>query len=154
MQKKTKPLEITNSYSKKIFDLILQKQGDDKLYFVSNEIGMQQGSFRGKLENPKGWSEIRVINSLLDYFNITYDELFRGLDPEDKDAREEILRLTQIIDKQNELIETFKRVMKVIRSLSEETFQKFSNKDLVELMWKNMNEKLEYSAQSKKEISN
>ncbi|MFC2093025.1 hypothetical protein ACFLSV_03910 [Bacteroidota bacterium] len=56
MKKKAKPLEITNSYSKKIFDLLLQKQGDDKLYYVSNEIGMQQGSFRRKLENPKGWS--------------------------------------------------------------------------------------------------
>ena len=95
-----------------------------------------------------------MINGLLDYFNITYDELFCDLNPEEKDAREEINRLTKIIDKQNELIETFKRVMKVIRNLSEETFQKFSNKDLVELMWKSMNEKLEYSAQSKKEISN
>jgi len=56
MKKKAKPLEITNSYSKKIFDLLLQKQGDDKLYYVSNEIGMQQVSFRRKLENPKGWS--------------------------------------------------------------------------------------------------
>ncbi|MFC2093024.1 hypothetical protein ACFLSV_03905 [Bacteroidota bacterium] len=91
---------------------------------------------------------------MLDYFKITYDEQFRGLYPEEKDAREEILRLTKIIDEQNELIETFKRVMKVIRNLSEETFQKFTNKDLVELMWKSMNEKLEYSTQSKKEISN
>ena len=115
---------------------------------------MQQGSFRRKLENPKGWSQIRVINSLLDYFKITYDEQFRGLYPEEKDVREEINRLTKIIDKQNELIETFKRVMKVIRNLSEEAFQKFSSKDLVELMWKNMNEKLEYFAQSKKGISN
>jgi len=95
-----------------------------------------------------------VINSLLDYFKITYDEQFSGLYPEEKDVREKILRLTKIIDEQNELIETFKRVMKVIRNLSEETFQKFSNKDLVELMWKSMNEKLEYSTQSKKEISN
>ena len=154
MKKKDKPLEITNNYSKKIFDLLLQKQGDDKLYFLSNEIKMQQGSFRRKLENPRGWSEIRVINGLLDYFNVTYDELFRDSTSEEKDAREEIHRLTKIIDKQNELIETFKRVMKVIRNLSEETFQKFSNKDLVELMWKSMNEKLEYSTQSKKGISN
>ena len=154
MRKKDKPLDTTNNYSKKIIDLLLQKQGDDTLYYISKEIEMQQGSFRRKLENPSGWSEIRVINGLLDYFNITYDELFRELNPEEKDAREEINRLAKIIDKQNELIETFKKVMKAIRNLSEEAFQKFSSKDLVELMWKNMNEKLEYSAQSKKGISN
>jgi hypothetical protein len=154
MRKKDKPLDTTNNYSKKIIDLLLQKQGDDTLYYISKEIEMQQGSFRRKLENPSGWSEIRVINGLLDYFNITYDELFRELNPEEKDAREEINRLAKIIDKQNELIETFKKVMEAIRNLSEEAFQKFSSKDLVELMWKNMNEKLEYSAQSKKGISN
>ena len=154
MRKKAKPLDTTNNYSTKIIDLLLQKQGDDKLYYVSNEIGMQQGSFRRKLENPKGWSQIRVINGLLDYFNITYNELFRDSNPEEKDVREEINRLTKIIDKQNELIETFKKIMEAIRNLSEEAFQKFSSKDLVELMWKNMNEKLEYSAQSKKGISN
>jgi len=154
MRKKDKPLDTTNNYSTKIIDLLLQKQGDDTLYYISKEIDMQQGSFRRKLENPKGWSEIRVINGLLDYFNITYNELFRDSNPEEKDVREEINRLTKIIDKQNELIETFKKVMEAIRNLSEEAFQKFSSKDLVELMWKNMNEKLEYSAQSKKGISN
>jgi len=97
---------------------------------------------------------LRVINGLLDYFNITYDELFRDSNPEEQDAREKINRLTKIIDKQNELIETFKRVMKAIRNLSDEAFQKFSNKELVELMWKSMNEKLEYSVQNKKGISN
>ena len=76
------------------------------------------------------------------------------MNQEEKDAREEINRLTKIIEKQNELIETFKRVMKVIHNLSKETLPKFSNKDLVELMWKSMNEKLIYSTQSKKEISN
>ena len=150
MRKKDKPLDTTNNYSTKIIDLLLQKQGDDTLYYISKEIDMQQGSFRRKLENPSGWSEIRVINGLLDYFNITYNELFRDSNPEEKDVREEINRLTKIIDKQNKLIETFKKVMEAIRNLSEEVFQKFSSKDLVELMWKNMNEKLEYSAQNKK----
>ncbi len=154
MRKKDKPLDTTNNFSIKIIDLLLQKQGNDKLYFISKEIDMQQGSFRRKLENPNGWSEIRVINGLLDYFNITYDELFRDSNPEEQDAREKINRLTKIIDKQNELIETFKRVMKAIRNLSDEAFQKFSNKELVELMWKSMNEKLEYSVQNKKGISN
>ena len=154
MRKKDKPLDTTNNFSIKIIDLLLQKQGNDKLYFISKEIDMQQGSFRRKLENPNGWSEIRVINGLLDYFNITYDELFRDSNPEEQDTREKINRLTKIIDKQNELIETFKRVMKAIRNLSDEAFQKFSNKELVELMWKSMNEKLEYSVQNKKGISN
>jgi len=58
MRKKDKPLDTTNNFSIKIIDLLLQKQGNDKLYFISKEIDMQQGSFRRKLENPNGWSEI------------------------------------------------------------------------------------------------
>ena len=154
MREKEKPLEITNKYSQKILDLLLQKQSDDKLYYISKGIDMQQGSFRRKLENPNGWSEIHIINGVLDYFNISYDELFRGRNPDDTDVKEEIINLKEIIKKQNEIIDTFKRVMQAIRNLSEEAFQKFSNKELVELMWKTMNEKVEYAAQNKKSISN
>jgi len=154
MRKKEKPLEITNKYSQKIIDLLLQKQGDDKLYYISKGIDMQQGSFRRKLENPNGWSEIHVINGVLEYFNISYDELFRGRNPDNSDLKEQIIDLKDIIIKQNELIDTFKRVMQAIRNLSEEAFQKFSSKELVELMWKTMNEKVEYAAQNKKSISN
>lgn len=154
MKEKEKPLEITNKYSQKIIDLLLQKQGDDKLYYISKGIDMQQGSFRRKLENPNGWSEIHVINGVLDYFNISYDELFKGRNPDDTDLKEKINNLKEIIRKQNDLIDTFKRVMKAIRNLSEEAFQKFSSKELVELMWKTMNEKVEYAVQNKKSISN
>ena len=149
MREKEKPLEITNKYSQKIIDLLLQKQGDDKLYYISKGIDMQQGSFRCKLENPNGWSEIHVINGVLDYFNISYDELFKGRNPDDTDLKEKINNLKEIIRKQNDLIDTFKRVMQAIRNLSEEAFQKFSSKELVELMWKTMNEKVEYAAQNK-----
>jgi len=157
MRKKEKPLEITNKFSQEIVDRLLQKQGDDTLYYISKGIDMQQGSFRRKLENHNGWSEIHVINGVLDYFNISYDELFRGRNPDDtyvKDVKEEIINLKEIIKKQNEIIDTFKRVMQAIRNLSEESFQKFSSKELVELMWKTMNEKVEYAAQNKKSISN
>jgi hypothetical protein len=154
MREKEKPLEITNKYSQKIVDLLLQKQGDDKLYYISKGIDMQQGSFRRKLENPNGWSGIHVINGVLDYLDISYDELFRGRNPDDTDLKEEINNLKEIIRKQNDLIDTFKRVMLAIRNLSEEAFQKFSSKELVELMWKTMNEKVEYAAQNKKSISN
>ena len=154
MRKKEKPLEITNKYSQKIIDLLLQKQGDDKLYYISKGIDMQQGSFRRKLENPNGWSEIHVINGVLDYFNISYDELFKSRNPDDTNFKEEINNLKEIIRKQNDLIDTFKRVMQAIRNLSEEAIQKFSGKELVELMWKTMNEKVEYATQNKKSISN
>ena len=130
MRKKEKPLEITNKYSQKIVDLLLQKQGDDRLYYISKGIDMQQGSFRRKLENPNGWSEIHVINGVLDYFNISYDEFFRGRNPDDTDFNEEINNLKEIIRKQNDLIDTFKRVMQAIRNLSEEAFQKFSSNPL------------------------
>jgi hypothetical protein len=154
MRKKDKPLEITNKHSQKIIDLLYNKQGDDTLYYISKEIDMQQGSFRRKLENPKGWSEVHIINGILEFFNISYDELFRDMKPDEKNVREEINRLNSIVEKQSELIETFKGVMKAIRSLSDEAFQKFSGKDLVELMWKSMNEKIEYTVHSKKSISN
>jgi hypothetical protein len=154
MREKEKPLEITNKYSQKIINLLLRKQSDDKLYYISKSIDMQQGTFRRKLENPNGWSEIHVINGVLDYFNISYDELFKGRNPDDTDLKEKINNLKEIIRKQNDLIDTFKRVMQAIRNLSEEAFQKFSSKELVELMWKTMNEKVEYVAQNKKSISN
>lgn len=114
MRKKEKPLEITNKYSQKILDLLLQKQGDDTLYYISKGIDMQQGSFRRKLENPNGWSEIHIINGILDYFNISYDELFRGINQDDTDLKGENNNLKEIIRKQNELIDTYKRVMQAI----------------------------------------
>ena len=37
---------------------------------------MQQGTLRRKLENPNGWNEIKYINGIIDFFNISYNVLF------------------------------------------------------------------------------
>lgn len=76
MRPKDKQINPGNDISEQILNLLKRNQGDETLYSLSKHIGMQQGTLRRKLENPNGWNEIKYINGIIDFFNISYNVLF------------------------------------------------------------------------------
>lgn len=78
MRKKDKPIIPGCEISDKILSLLKKKQGDDTLYSIAKEIGVQQGTLRRKLENPNGWSEVKIINNLLKFFGENYEYVFNN----------------------------------------------------------------------------
>lgn len=139
MRPKDKQIVPGNDISKHILNLLKRNQGDETLYSLSKHIGMQQGTLRRKLENPNGWNEIKYINGILDFFNISYNVLFHRSSI--IDSEKEIFKMYEI--QYDKLVDSnihLKNLLNEIRNVN--------GNEIIEMAEKRLSEKPLYTAKT------
>ena len=111
MRKKSTKLKLTDSHSRKVVELLLMRNGDDTLYDLCQYSNLDPASFRRKLEKENGWKEIEHINGILDYFQLSYEAVFRN---EKYDWVKQVNILKEEIKKKDDIINTLREAMATI----------------------------------------
>jgi hypothetical protein len=77
MRPKIKPLKPTNIVNRTIHKKLIEKQGSDALYDISNITGIFPGTLRRTLETKDAWAQAVHLFDICEYLKLDLMQLLR-----------------------------------------------------------------------------